>query len=386
MERQRWKQGGRIQGGRIFWWGLFLITVWMVWAVQRKIPFMMDDIWYSTLLYSDEPVNSIGDIISAQIWHYQNWGGRSVTHTMLQMVLCMGEPFADILNTLAVLLLSGLICVIAGKKSLPFAVITAGLLHGMNANWKMSMYWQAGACNYLYITIFILLFLLCYLRTLEDTETQTKKDPAGIPFYIIPLGLAAGWSNENMGPAVWLVTLGVILWRRHKKLQVKAWMILGNLSCLLGSVAMIIAPGNYVRSEEAAANDRSLLWNFFLRCYGESKGLFDYLFPVIVLTAVAVFVNLCILGEKLSRQNIALLAGAVLSWGSMILSPHYPDRAAFGTMVLLLCVILSEAANILRRRTDKTASCAMAAVGLLLWLKGMYFLGEYLALAWGWIV
>lgn len=39
---------------------------------------------------------------------------------------------------------------------------------GLNANWRMSMFWQAGAANYLYITVFILLFVWCYLREVPD--------------------------------------------------------------------------------------------------------------------------------------------------------------------------------------------------------------------------
>lgn len=382
MEKQRNK---RIE--HLFWCGLFLVTLGMVWTVQRAIPFMMDDEWYSTLLYSEEPLRSMGDIISAQIWHYFNWGGRSMTHTLLQMILCMGETFADICNTLAVFLLSFLISALAGKKkSLAFITITAGLLHGVNASWKMSMYWQAGACNYLYITIFILLFLMCYLKTLEDTPDVCQKSPAGIYLYILPLGLIVGWSNENMGPAVWLMTLGVMLWRKRKRLPVKPWMVLGNLACLAGSMLMILAPGNFVRAGEVASSQYGGLWQLFLRCYAECRGLLEYLFIVCLLTAFILFLNICILGEKPDRKEMTLLAGALLSWGAMVLSPHYPDRASFGTMVLLLCVLLSQTVKLMKLRPEKKVRCAVAAMGILLWLRGMYFLGEYLAIYWGWIV
>lgn len=189
-----------------------------------------------------------------------------------------------------------------------------------------------------------------------------------------------------MGPAVWLMTLGVMLWRKRKRLPVKPWMVLGNLACLAGSMLMILAPGNFVRAGEVASSQYGGLWQLFLRCYAECRGLLEYLFIVCLLTAFILFLNICILGEKPDRKEMTLLAGALLSWGAMVLSPHYPDRASFGTMVLLLCVLLSQTVKLMKLRPEKKVRCAVAAMGILLWLRGMYFLGEYLAIYWGWIV
>ena len=78
-----------------------------------------------------------------------------------------------------------------------------------------------------------------------------------------------------------------------------------------------------------------------------------------------------------------MLFCALLSWGAMILSPHYPDRATFGTMVLLICVILSLTGRILEKQKELLG--AVLGAGLLIWLRGMFFLGEFLAISWGWI-
>ena len=78
---------------------LILLTGIIVWRVNYEIDFMMDDEWYSTLLYADTPIRNLGDIVHAQIWHYFNWGGRSMAHALLQMILLTGESWADILKT-----------------------------------------------------------------------------------------------------------------------------------------------------------------------------------------------------------------------------------------------------------------------------------------------
>ena len=97
---------------------LALITLGVVWLVNDGVPFMMDDIWYSEKLISNEssgiPITSFKDIVESQIWHYNNWGGRSITHGLLQILLQMGERVADVLNVIAVLALSCVMSLTSG--------------------------------------------------------------------------------------------------------------------------------------------------------------------------------------------------------------------------------------------------------------------------------
>lgn len=377
------------KGYRIVWGitvVLLLVSVAVLYVTHSEIPFMMDDLWYSTNLSTEQPLASLKDIFESQVWHYNNWGGRSMTHTILQLTLLAGEQVADILNVLVTFLLAAVICLVAGvkrnKSSIFYLLAAIGMVHGLNANWKLSMFWQSGAANYLYITIFILLFLYCYLREVCEPAASVKALP-GITFWIIPLGILTGWSNENMGPAVWVITVLIILLRIKEKQKVKLWMILGNISCLIGSVLVVAAPGNFVRSAEAASNEYGTLWNIFLRCYAEAQAALNFLFPVLLVFAGALIMSKGILKLPVGRKNILLLLCALLSWGAMILSPHYPDRATFGTMTLLICVTLSLVRGILRERKDLLPW--LWGASLLIWLRGMYYLGEYLALCWGWI-
>ena len=373
---------------RILWMITLLLTVISVsvmYVTHRHVPFMMDDLWYSTIL-SDEsiPIRSLGDIVRSQIWHYQNWGGRSMTHGILQLTLLAGEQAADLLNVVMTLLLAWVFCLVAGQRSLPFLFAGMTMALGLNANWKMSMFWQAGAANYLYITVFLLLFVFCYLRELPDksSEISEKKLP-GITFWIVPLGILAGWSNENMGPAVWILSLVVVICSAKEKRRVHPWMLLGNIACLAGSIMVIAAPGNSVRSAQAPGKEYGILWRCFLRGYAESKAALEHLFPVLLVLGLTLLVGKCALKIAIGRKNLLLLFCALLSWGAMVLSPHYPDRATFGTMCLMICVILSMAGKIIRERKDMTLPLWGATV--LIWLRGMFFCGEFLAICWGWI-
>lgn len=379
---------------------LMLVSAVVMYLTHRAVPFMMDDLWYATMLSSQEPIKGLSDIIESQIWHYYNWGGRSLTHGILQLTLLAGETAADVLNVAMTFLLGWVICLAADIRGKGRRVIAlwacVGMVLGLNANWKMSMFWQAGAANYLYITVFILLFLYCYLREVgtddvagafggarEQYPKAQEKSLPGIALWIIPLGILAGWSNENMGPAVFLVSIIVIWLKWKEQRKVSVWMVLGSLSCLAGSILVVAAPGNFVRSARVEENQYGIWWRIFLRCYAECKAAMEYLFLALLLLAAVLFVAKGVLKLTIGRKNLLLLFCALLSWGAMILSPHYPDRAAFGTMVLLICVILSLTGRILEKRQD--LSGAAMGIGALIWLRGMFFLGEFLAISWGWI-
>lgn len=372
---------------RIIWIcsaAFMLISIYVVYITHRAVPFMMDDDWYSTNLSTGEPLASFKDILESQVWHYLNWGGRSMTHGLLQLILMMGEHAADILNVGVTLLLTWVICVMAGYRNLPAFFAVFAMLFGLNANWKMSMFWQSGAANYLYITVFILFFLYCYLREVPDSQTlAADKSLPGITFWILPLGIVAGWSNENMGPAAWVVTLVVLFLLKKESRKIRLWMILGNMGCLAGSILVVAAPGNFVRSAEVASNEYGTLWKLFLRCYAESQAALFYLFPALLLLTAVLLMGKGILRLPIGKRNLLLLLGSLLSWGAMILSPHYPDRATFGTMVLMICVILSMVRDILKVRKD--LNLWFWLVSILVWLRGMFYLGEFLATLWGWI-
>jgi hypothetical protein len=169
--------------------------------------------------------------------------------------------------------------------------------------------------------------------------------------------------------------------KTHKKMPV--WMILGNISCLAGSIMVVIAPGNFVRSAEVEENQYGILWRCFLRGYAESRAICEYLFPTLMILAIVILTAVSVLKINIGLRNKLILVTALLSWGAMVLSPHYPDRAAFGTMVLLICVIISCAQKIIEKRRDMLMP--LLAVNLLIWLRGMYFMGEFLAINWGWI-
>lgn len=343
--------GKNVQWSKIRGTAALLILVALGFAAQRAVPFMMDDEWYSTNLATGATLSGLADVVESQVWHFLNWGGRCVTHGVLQLTLMSGELCADILNLLMTLLLALMVCVVTGQKNISAFLLVHAMIYAMNANLKMSMLWQAGTVNYVYSSVWILLFMLPYLRLLRDPDAQPLPF---VSFWLMPIGIMAGWSNENMGPACFLLAAGSTVYLKKKqKKPVKVWMIQGIACSLLGSILVVAAPGNFVRSTIVEKQSP------MERVYSMLTAGVDFLLPAVVPMVLLLLINIVCLKRKIDGAQWALLITAVLSYGAMVLSPHYPDRATFGTMILCIALSVSLLFDIARENV-RFARCTAA--------------------------
>jgi len=313
-----------------------LVFAVLEFMLHRKVIFMKDDLWYITNIATGGPLKGISDVLESQTWHFMNWGGRCITHALLQFILMGGELFADIMNLVAACTLSYLICQIAGKVTWVYFCAAFISLISLNPDAMLSIFWQSGSVNYLYSSNWILLFLLLYIRQVKCPEASSLK---GAFLWVIPLGLITGWSNENMGPASFAFSIIVIAYFvkfLHKK--VPLWMYLGSASSLIGSILVIVAPGNFVRN--AFMSDMTFfetLYDRFLSMLGAGT---NFLFPTFLFLLIFLLLYLKA-GNQLQPFQILLMITAVLAYGAMILSPTFPRRACFGIMVVCITLILS---------------------------------------------
>lgn len=334
---------------------------------HRRFTFLWDDTWYATDLVTGTPVQSIGDIIKAQYWHYFNWGGRTVNHGVLQFVLMQGELFADVLNIIITFLLSYIICKLANAKSLFTYCIAFISLISFNTDIKLSMFWQSGSVNYLYSSVWIFAFLLVYVRQIKKPEAKSL--PLAF-LWMFPLGLITGWSNENMGPASFLAA-SLAIFYFIKKLRKKAplWMWTGMFSSLIGSVLLILAPGNFIRNTHV--EEMTLLETLYDRFDMMLMAGMSYLFPSILFTLLLMFLYYRT-GNRLTAYQILILCTAVLAYGGMVLSPTFPNRATFGIMALCIALVCSFIEGILEK--DERYLKYIFAFAVLNWAFGIYTL------------
>lgn len=306
--------------------------------MHRNTAFVKDDLWYGTNIVTGDSLACFADVWDSQVWHYINWGGRSINHGILQLVLMSGPLCADILNIVMTLTLSYLICELAGKKKLLYYCAAFILMIGLNPTIILSMFWQSGAVNYLYSSNWILLFLIVYLRKVKNPDA---KELWLTELWMIPLGLITGWSNENIGPTCFVISVLVIVYFiKYLHRKPKLWMWIGMITSLCGSVLMIMAPGNFIRS--ATAEEHSILKDICYRLIMMLDAGTNFMLPTIIFLLFFLMIFLK-RKNKLQIYQIFLIIAMVLSFGAMILSPVFPSRAVFGTMVLGIVLMLSMA-------------------------------------------
>lgn len=104
--------------------------------------------------------------------------------------------------------------------------------------------WRLGSANYT-LTLFVaILFLLPYRFLIEKEEFRMNR-VAQVIFVV--LSVLAGWSNENLGIIILLISGLAVGYAKYKKKIVPTWAYVGILCTCVGWLFLILAPGNYYR-------------------------------------------------------------------------------------------------------------------------------------------
>ena len=312
-----------------------LVTIFLEFKFHRRFYFCRDDMWYITNIVTDEPLKNLGDIIESQVWHYFNWGGRVINHGVLQFTLLCGEKFADVCNLLVTFVLTFGICKLSGKCSFMQYCLAFFMLISLNTDINYSMFWQSGSANYLYPAAWIVFFLFFYINSVRKENYSSN---IWLTLFMLPLGLISGWSNENVGPTCALIAfISIFYCHKFAKKKAPLWMWIGAITSTAGSALLLLAPGNYVR------NTHSTVFTFWGKIYNRFfemlSGGFNFLFASLLFLCLFLFLYLKA-GQKIKAHQVILFLAALLSYGAMILSPTFPNRAAFGTMVFCIALIL----------------------------------------------
>ena len=78
---------------------IFLVLIFASMLILNFLtPLLADDYSYGLNL-NEKRIASIMDIFDYQVWHYFNWGGRTVAHTLAQILLVFPKAVFNILNS-----------------------------------------------------------------------------------------------------------------------------------------------------------------------------------------------------------------------------------------------------------------------------------------------
>ena len=191
-------------------------------------------------------VASISDLIQSQWSHYMTWGGRTISHVLVQSFIWLGKPLFDVANAIVFVALVMAILTLAGVKlkaarlSLLWMFACLFVLTKFSV---VSMIYLTGSCNYMWTALLQTAFLIPYVKALRGEATSDSRLKVAA---MSGLGILAGWSNEAGALATICLTTFVIILCRSKKIS-RSWMTFGLVASIVGCAMMFLSPGNFVR-------------------------------------------------------------------------------------------------------------------------------------------
>lgn len=300
-----------------------------------KTPMVIDDFSYSMAISHDKGFYATaGEIIDFQYDHYMSWGGRTIAHIIAQVLLLLSPLVADVLNSLAYVLYAFLIYYhikAKGKHSLMLFILVNCLIWVIQPNIGDTLLWITGSANYLWCTVIILLFLLCYRLYNNGEAKQTALKTIGM----FVLGVITGWTNENTVAGLIIIVLLFIPYYKTNGWRIPLWTITGFIGLIIGYVILIKAPGNINRSIVVADGFPLPLSKVLLNLIAYTKEIVKSLGALNLVGLISLILLLYNSQDKKRNRNsvflyLIYLTGTLVSIYVMIFSPQFPPRAWFG--------------------------------------------------------
>lgn len=77
-----------------------MVIGFLFFLLNYYTPLYGDDYSYSFSFLTGERITSVSQIFSSQLGHYQNTNGRSITHSLAQLFLLIGDDLFNYINAL----------------------------------------------------------------------------------------------------------------------------------------------------------------------------------------------------------------------------------------------------------------------------------------------
>lgn len=341
-------------GKTISFFLILLLTFGMMYILNKNTHFTSDDFRYHFMYESFMPtdnverISSFSDIIKSMYNHYFMWGGRITAHTLVQFFLMFDKQFFNIINSIAFVGLAILIYLhsnVSKKINIPLLIGIILSLWFFLPQFGLTILWVSGAGNYLWCTLIILLFLLPYRKHLEN-ENYFKDSVLNFIIMII-IGFLAGWTNENTGGAMILLTMLFMAYYKFTNIRIPKWAFSGFFSGSISFGLLALAPGNNARKEYLVNKTVDIFKNIG-NVFGTSFTLMFGL-TILLLVVLAFFLitnnNIQLINKSLTisfMYVLSALAGIVV----LVVSPQIPARTWFGPIVFIIIAIGNIYSNI----------------------------------------
>lgn len=245
-------------------WLILFAIFFIMYLLNSMKPLSSDDyfsffVWPEGLPINGElpvdvhRVNDISDILKSIKTYYLTWGGRVPGGLPVGVFIALiGKEYFNPVNAFMMVLLVMEIYwlshegIITFKFKPSYLIWIAFSLWAFNICFNDTCLWLSGSCNYLWMAVVVLAFLIPYVREYYNNINEAfYKDNWKIVICMFFGGLLAGWSHETTTCWLILILFYYLFFYNKKKLQF--WKTAGFIGFCIGYALLIFAPGNFSR-------------------------------------------------------------------------------------------------------------------------------------------
>ena len=326
-----------------------------------------------------ERLSSLSDIFDSMKAHYNTVNGRVVVHFIVQLMMLLGKPFFNVVNSAVFVLLILLMyfhCKGTSKRQSAVLFAMLGLaVWSFAPGLGVTVFWLDGSVNYMWGSVMRLVALLPFRFYFDNGDS---KKPVLMALPSLLLSFLAGAANENTSAAfVGMVVLYIILFRL-RGFRIPDWSITGLIGGIAGYLFMSLAPGTGVRLDTWGGG------SLVMRAVVLAANIIDKLLPFAAAAMLAAVVLYAV--QKKDKLNFILpflyMLGALAGALVMIVSHYFPDRAWFG--IIMLAIISVGMLVYQLSLCDKKAvrQCVVLLVQLMMQLLSMLSLMRGKRISW----
>lgn len=324
---------------------LFVAFFTSVYMLNYFTPLVADDYDYAfifndTLENSTQRVDSVQDIIVSMQNHYHSMNGRLVIHFFVQLMIMIGKPLFNIINTLMYMALGFVVhFIVIGYRKFNFSVFfcVEFLLFVFNEAWGQTCIWLTGSCNYLWSSVIAFTYIM-FFRFYLDNENFMPK----VLIYILSpvMGFLSGWSNENLSTAVIVFVFLFLLYCRYSERKIPAWGILGLIANIFGLLPMALSPAKPI------GGSGGIISKLVFIIKNIPQLVYNMILPNLPFVLIIIFFIIAFsLKFKLKDKETFLLIGfgcfAVVSVFICLLSSYTKYRnGIFASIALIICTLI----------------------------------------------
>ena len=309
---------------------LTLVFGLFMFALNYMTPMIVDDYTYCFSFKDGKRITSIMQIIPSMIGHYDFMNGKLVVHGFFQLLLMLPLEFFDLLNAVMTCLLCYMIYEYIWRihhsvhNAVLYFFVIAALWLFVPAYGHVFL-WAAGAMNYVWTTVFLLLYM-------KPAYTDFPKEYSrGFRIVYVVAGFIMGTLVESTSFAV----IGFfIIWAFGKMLlkkeKVAMWKLLPIVTMLCGYLLIVVAPGT-IKKKINVHKD------FMRSIIGGIQLYWVNFFWLLVIGLFLTGVTLMFFHEKKRLSEVAVWV--LLSFGMncmLSIAAYRPGRSMAGSALFLI--------------------------------------------------